>query len=140
MSLIYGTKEYRRKYVTVFLMYLISGIICSWYRNHDKPDIFLTATICYYTFLLIFILSIFKSKILWSVYISVIVLILDSIFQSIGCILIDLFMQNFDRITVLNISSLIFNIAALILLRALQKSHKNQIINSIKLLPNEYTL
>ena len=33
MSLIYGTKEYRRKYVTVFLMYLISGIICSWYRN-----------------------------------------------------------------------------------------------------------
>lgn len=29
MSLIYGTKEYRRKYVTVFLMYLISGIICS---------------------------------------------------------------------------------------------------------------
>ena len=44
-------------------------------------------------------------------------------------------MQNFDRITVLNISSLIFNIAALILLRALQKSHKNQIINSIKLLP-----
>ena len=52
MSLIYGTKEYRRKYVTVFLMYLISGIICSWYRNHDKPVIFLTATICYYAFLL----------------------------------------------------------------------------------------
>ena len=135
MSLIYGTKEYRRKYVTVFLMYLISGIICSWYRNHDNPVIFLTATICYYTFLLIFILLLFKSKRLWSVYISVIVLILDSIFQSIGCILIDLFVQNFDRITVLNISSLIFNIAALILLRALQKSHKNQIINSINLLP-----
>ena len=69
MSLIYGTKEYRRKYVTVFLMYLISGIICSWYRNHDKPVIFLTATICYYAFLLICILSIFKSKKLWSVYI-----------------------------------------------------------------------
>lgn len=62
MSLIYGTKEYRRKYVTVFLMYLISGIICSWYRNHNKPVIFLTATICYYAFLLICILSIFKSK------------------------------------------------------------------------------
>lgn len=135
MNLVYGNGEYRRKYVTVFLVYLISGIVCSWFRNYDKPVIFLTATICYYTFLQIFILSIFKSKRLWSVYISVIVLILDSIFQSIGCILIDLFMRDFDRISVLNISSLIFNIAALILLRALQKSHKNQIINSIKLLP-----
>lgn len=135
MSLIYGTKEYRRKYVTVFLMYLISGIICSWYRNHDKPVIFLTATICYYAFLLICILSIFKSKKLWSVYISVIVLILDSIFQSIGCILIDLFVQDFDRATVLNFSSMIFNIVVLILLRFLQKNHQNQIRNSIRLLP-----
>lgn len=135
MSLIYGTKEYRRKYVTVFLMYLISGIICSWYRNHDKPVIFLTATICYYAFLLICILSIFKSKKLWSVYISIIVLILDSIFQSIGCILIDLFVQDFDRATVLNFSSMIFNIVVLILLRFLQKNHQNQIRNSIRLLP-----
>ena len=36
MSLIYGTKEYRRKYVTVFLMYLISGIICSWYLTEQR--------------------------------------------------------------------------------------------------------
>lgn len=138
MSLIYGTKEYRRKYVTVFLMYLISGIICSWYRNHDKPVIFLTATICYYAFLLICILSIFKSKKLWSVYISVIVLILDSIFQSIGCILIDLFVQDFDRATVLNFSSMIFNIVVLILLRFLQKNHQNQIRNSIRYCQNDY--
>lgn len=60
-------------------------------------------------------------KKLWSVYISVIVLILDSIFQSIGCILIDLFVQDFDRATVLNFSSMIFNIVVLILLRFLQK-------------------
>ena len=68
MSLIYGTKEYRRKYVTVFLMYLISGIICSWYRNHNKPVIFLTATICYYAFTNLHFVNIQIKKIMVCIY------------------------------------------------------------------------
>ena len=43
MSLIYGTKEYRRKYVTVFLMYLIYTLLhsVSFERQNILPVYFI---------------------------------------------------------------------------------------------------
>ncbi len=115
--------------------YLIFGIVCSLYIDGNKPIIYLISTVCFYVLLFVWTTINNKPKVLSSVYVTAVFLTIDSIFQSIGCILIELFVKDFDRVMVLNISSLIFNIAALILLRTLQKNHKNQIRNSIKLIP-----
>lgn len=62
------------------------------------------------------------------------ILVLDSIFQSVGCILIELFTQEFNRSFVLNTSSLLFNIITLTLIRVLKRNYKNQIRNTVNLL------
>ena len=62
------------------------------------------------------------------------ILVLDSIFQSVGCILIELFTQKFNRSFVLNTSSLLFNIITLTLIRVLKRNYKNQIRNTVNLL------
>lgn len=115
--------------------YLISGIVCSWYISDNRPVIYLTATVCFHILLFVWTAINNKPKVFSSLYITAAFLIVDSIFQSLGCMLTELFTRDFDRVTVLNISSLIFNIAILIVIRAIQKNHKNQIRNSIKLLP-----
>ena len=76
----------------------------------------------------------FKTKKSTAVYVSIMILVLDSIFQSVGCILIELFTQEFNRSFVLNTSSLLFNIITLTLIRVLKRNYKNQIRNTVNLL------
>ena len=126
--------EYTKKQALVLTAYIASGCICSWNRDSSHPIVFLVATMCFYSLLLIYNIMLFKTKKSTAVYVSIMILVLDSIFQSVGCILIELFTQEFNRSFVLNTSSLLFNIITLALIRVLKRNYKNQIRNTVNLL------
>lgn len=126
--------EYTKKQALVLTAYMVSGCICSWNRDSSHPIVFLVATMCFYSLLLIYNIMLFKTKKSTAVYVSIMILVLDSIFQSVGCILIELFTQEFNRSFVLNTSSLLFNIITLTLIRVLKRNYKNQIRNTVNLL------
>lgn len=126
--------EYTKKQALVLTAYMASGCICSWNRDSSHPIVFLVDTMCFYSLLLIYNIMLFKTKKSTAVYVSIMILVLDSIFQSVGCILIELFTQEFNRSFVLNTSSLLFNIITLTLIRVLKRNYKNQIRNTVNLL------
>ena len=130
-----GKIHYRKLSYFLLVFYFISGILCSWYIDGSRPVIYLSATICFNIFLFLWVAVNNKGRAITSMYVTAAFLSVDSILQSLGCILVELFVKDFDRVLVLNVSSLIFNAAVLIILKIIHKDHKYQIRSSIKLLP-----
>lgn len=54
--------EYTKKQALVLTAYMASGCICSWNRDSSHPIVFLVATMCFYSLLLIYNIMLFKTK------------------------------------------------------------------------------
>ncbi|MCM1224538.1 MAG: hypothetical protein NC548_59830, partial [Lachnospiraceae bacterium] len=121
----------------LIIPYMISGFIMAFMRDGRIPLLYLFATAIFYFLLFIIVMAKNSSAKLFTTYITLSFLSLDSIMQTLGCIFVQLFTENFNRDIVLKTSSLLFNILIFMITKHLLKHNKNQIRNSIRLLSNK---
>lgn len=121
----------------LIIPYMASGFIMAFMRDGRMPLLYLLATAIFYFLLFIIVITKNSSTKLFTTYITLSFLSLDSIMQTLGCIFVQLFTENFNRDIVLKTSSLLFNILIFMITKYLFKHNKNQIRNSIRLLSNK---
>lgn len=140
MGLVSERKQHNKLVYILLLPYLASSVLMSLFRDGRNPLVYLCATLLFYLLLYMIIILQYKSSKLTAAYVSLMFLSIDSIVQTLGCIILSLFTHSFNRDIVLKTSSLIFNIVAFMIIKRTQGNHKNQIRNSIKLLPKRVYL
>ena len=78
---------------------------------------------------------IFHKKKKRAIYVSAMFLIIDSIMQSLSCIILELFSINYNQTYLTKGVSVIFNIISLLLVTKLQRKRKNMIRSGLKIIP-----
>lgn len=134
LSLLSDKRKINKLYYLLFVPYLASCILLFWSNEIVNPLISLCAGSCFY--LLLYLLVVLHSKCnkIIIAYITMLFLSMDSIFQSLSCIVLNFFNFKFNQIIVWNTTSIIFNIISFALIRSVLSKNRNQIRNSIKLL------
>lgn len=79
---------------------------------------------------------IFHKKKKRAIYVSAMFLIIDSIMQSLSCIILELFSINYNQTYLTKGVSVIFNITSLLLVTKLQRKRKNMIRSGLKIIPD----
>lgn len=79
---------------------------------------------------------IFHKKKKRAIYVSAMFLIIDSIMQSLSCIILELFSINHNQTYLTKGVSVIFNIISLLLVTKLQRKRKNMIRSGLKIIPD----
>lgn len=79
---------------------------------------------------------IFHKKKKRAIYVSTMFLIIDSIMQSLSCIILELFSINYNQTYLTKGVSVIFNIISLLLVTKLQRKRKNMIRSGLKIIPD----
>ena len=79
---------------------------------------------------------IFHKKKKRAIYFSAMFLIIDSIMQSLSCIILELFSINYNQTYLTKGVSVIFNIISLLLVTKLQRKRKNMIRSGLKIIPD----
>lgn len=79
---------------------------------------------------------IFHKKKKRAIYVSAMFLIIDSIMQSLSCIILELFSINYNQTYLTKGVSVIFNIISLLLVTKLQRKKKNMIRSGLKIIPD----
>lgn len=79
---------------------------------------------------------IFHKKKKRAIYVSAMFLIIDSIMQSLSCIILELFSINYNQTYLTKGVSIIFNIISLLLVTKLQRKRKNMIRSGLKIIPD----
>ena len=79
---------------------------------------------------------IFHKKKKRAIYVSAMFLIIDSIMQSLSCIILELFSINYNQTYLTKGVSVIFNIISLLLVTNLQRKRKNMIRSGLKIIPD----
>ena len=79
---------------------------------------------------------IFHKKKKRAIYVSAMFLIIDSIMQSLSCIILELFSINYNQTYLTKGVSVIFNIISLLLVTKLQRKRKNMIKSGLKIIPD----
>lgn len=79
---------------------------------------------------------IFHKKKKRAIYVSAMFLIIDSIMQSLSCIILELFSINYNQTYLTRGVSVIFNIISLLLVTKLQRKRKNMIRSGLKIIPD----
>ena len=120
--------------------YFLSCVLMSLFRDGNNPFFYLFATVCFYSCLYLFVLLRHKASKIVSAYVAAIFLTIDSIIQSLGCIIIELFLNEPNRMLIWKTSSIIFNLLLYIMMRQLNKRNNNQIKSSVKLLSRKLYL
>lgn len=134
MGLLSERKQHNKLIYILFLPYLASSVLMSLFRDGRNPLVYLCATLLFYFLLYMIIILQYKSSKLTVAYVSLMFLSIDSIVQTLGCIILSLFTHSFNRDIALKTSSIIFNIIVVLLFSLLVKQNRNQIRNSINLL------
>ena len=134
MGLVSERKQHNKLIYILFLPYLASSVLMSLFRDGRNPLVYLCATLLFYFLLYMIIILQYKSSKLTVAYVSLMFLSIDSIVQTLGCIILSLFTHSFNRDIALKTSSIIFNIIVVLLFSLLVKQNRNQIRNSINLL------
>lgn len=140
IGLVSERKQHNKLVYILLLPYLASSVLMSLFRDGRNPLVYLCATLLFYLLLYMIIILQYKSSKLTAAYVSLMFLSIDSIVQTLGCIILALVSHSFNQDIVLKTSSLIFNIVAFMIIKRTQGNHKNQIRNSIKLLPKRVYL
>ena len=79
---------------------------------------------------------IFHKKKKRAIYVSAMFLIIDSIMQSLSCIILELFSINYNQTYLTKGVSVIFNVISLLLVTKLQRKRKNMIRSGLKIIPD----
>lgn len=79
---------------------------------------------------------IFHKKKKRAIHVSAMFLIIDSIMQSLSCIILELFSINYNQTYLTKGVSVIFNIISLLLVTKLQRKRKNMIRSGLKIIPD----
>lgn len=79
---------------------------------------------------------IFHKKKKRAIYVSAMFLIIDSIMQSLSCIILELFSINYNQTYLTKGVSVIFNIISLLLVTKLQRKRKKMIRSGLKIIPD----
>lgn len=79
---------------------------------------------------------IFHKKKKRAIYVYAMFLIIDSIMQSLSCIILELFSINYNQTYLTKGVSVIFNIISLLLVTKLQRKRKNMIRSGLKIIPD----
>lgn len=79
---------------------------------------------------------IFHKKKKRAIYVSAMFLIIDSIMQSLSCIILELFSINYNQTYLTKGVSVIFNIISLLLVTKLQRKRTNMIRSGLKIIPD----
>ena len=79
---------------------------------------------------------IFHKKKKRAIYVSAMFLIIDSIMQSLSCIILELFSISYNQTYLTKGVSVIFNIISLLLVTKLQRKRKNMIRSGLKIIPD----
>lgn len=79
---------------------------------------------------------IFHKKKKRAIYVSAMFLIINSIMQSLSCIILELFSINYNQTYLTKGVSVIFNIISLLLVTKLQRKRKNMIRSGLKIIPD----
>lgn len=79
---------------------------------------------------------IFHKKKKRAIYVSAMFLIIDSIMQSLSCIILELFSIKYNQTYLTKGVSVIFNIISLLLVTKLQRKRKNMIRSGLKIIPD----
>ena len=79
---------------------------------------------------------IFHKKKKRAIYVSAMFLIIDSIMQSLSCIILELYSINYNQTYLTKGVSVIFNIISLLLVTKLQRKRKNMIRSGLKIIPD----
>lgn len=79
---------------------------------------------------------IFHKKKKRAIYVSAMFFIIDSIMQSLSCIILELFSINYNQTYLTKGVSVIFNIISLLLVTKLQRKRKNMIRSGLKIIPD----
>lgn len=79
---------------------------------------------------------IFHKKKKRAIYVSAMFLIIDSIMQSLSCIILELFSINYNQTYLTKGVFVIFNIISLLLVTKLQRKRKNMIRSGLKIIPD----
>lgn len=122
-------------FVAVGLQLIFSGIN-GYCRFTDKylPLALISSLLSYS---LIFACAlIFHKKKKRAIYVSAMFLIIDSIMQSLSCIILELFSINYNQTYLTKGVSVIFNIISLLLVTKLQRKRKNMIRSGLKIIPD----
>ncbi len=133
-SLVFGKQRQNKIHILFSIPYFISCVLMSLFSDGNHPLIYFCATMCFYISLYISVAARNKCKLASIAYITILFLSIDSIMQSLGCIIIKLCENNFNQFLVWKTSSIIFNLIVFLLVKRLIKNHKNQVRNSITLL------
>ena len=117
------------------VLYISLGVINTYFRQLPYPIIYLLSTIGFY-FCLIFIVLLQHSRYKQTaIYISMLFLLIDSILQSLGCLIVELFTNSLDYFLVTKSASLIFNIICIVLIGFMRCNYSYQIKENVRLLP-----
>ncbi len=136
LSCLIGMSAKRNKLSDLLLLpYVTSALLIALLRDSDRAILYSFATICFYLCLFLHFIINNRSSKIRTIYVIFVSLSLDSIIQTLGCIFIDLIADHFNRDITLKMISLLFNISMFILIKCLLKPHKNQVKDSIRLLP-----
>ena len=122
-------------FIAVGLQLIFSGI-SGYCRFTDKylPLALISSLLSYS---LIFACAlIFHKKKKRAIYVSAMFLIIDSIMQSLSCIILELFSINYNQTYLTKGVSVIFNIISLLLVTKLQRKRKNMIRSGLKIIPD----
>ena len=79
---------------------------------------------------------IFHKKKKRAIYVSAMFLIIDSIMQTLSCIMLEMFSINYNQTYLTKGVSVIFNIISLLLVTKLQRKRKNMIRSGLKIIPD----
>lgn len=89
---------FKSKCIRIYLLiipYITSGFIMAFMRDGRIPLLYLFATAIFYFLLFIIMITKNSSAKLFTTYITLSFLSLDSIMQTLGCIFVQLFTENF---------------------------------------------
>ena len=122
-------------FIAVGLQLIFSGIN-GYCRFTDKYlPLALISSLLSYSLILACALIIEKYK-KRAIYVSAMFLIIDSIMQSLSCIILELFSINYNQTYLTKGVSVIFNLISLLLVTKLQRKRKNMIRSGLKIIPD----
>ena len=121
-------------FIAVGLQLIFSGINGCRFTDKYLPLALISSLLSYS---LIFACAlIFHKKKKRAIYVSAMFLIIDSIMQSLSCIILELFSINYNQTYLTKGVSVIFNIISLLLVTKLQRKRKNMIRSGLKIIPD----
>ena len=122
-------------FIAVGLQLIFSGIN-GYCRFTDKYlPLALISSLLSYSLIFACALKFHKKK-KRAIYVSAMFLIIDSIMQSLSCIILELFSINYNQTYLTKGVSVIFNIISLLLVTKLQRKRKNMIRSGLKIIPD----